>query len=91
MNKLQDVIRTDCNVDKISNVSWVAFFASNEQQVKKENMRSQILPVFLEEATTSSITKHCLTVILKVHECIFSGEVPWVTADQPIFALLKII
>ena len=91
MNKLQDLIRKDCNVDKISNVSLVAFFTSNEQQVKTENMRSQILPVFIEEATTSSIMKHCLTIILKVHECTFSGEVPWVTADQPVLALLKII
>ena len=34
MNKVRDVIRHDCNVDKFSNVSWTAFFPSSEQQVK---------------------------------------------------------
>ena len=35
------------------------------------------------------MVKHCLTVILKCHEYTNPGEVPWVTADQPLFALLK--
>ena len=91
MNKVRDVIKNDCDVDKFSNVSWAAFFASNEQQVKKEIVRSQILPVFIEEAATPAMVRHCLSVILKAHEYTNPGEVPWVTADQPLFALLKTI
>ena len=87
--KVRDVIRNDCDIDKISNVSWAAFFASNEEQVKKEIVKSQILPVFIDEAATPSMVKHCLTVILKAHAYTNPGEVPWVTADQPLFALLK--
>ena len=60
------------------------FFASREEQIKKEIVTSQILPVFVEEAATP-------TVILKAHEHTNPGETPWVTADQPLYALLKTI
>ena len=45
----------------------------------------------VKEAATPAMVKHCLTVILKAHEHTNSGETPWVTADQPLYALLKTI
>ena len=48
-------------------------------------MRSQILRVFMEETATPLMMKHCLTVTLKAYEYTNPGEVPWVTADQPLF------
>ena len=91
MNKVRDVIRKYCNFDKFSNGSWAALFASNEQQAKKKIVRSQSLPVFIEEAAAPSMVKYCLTVILMAHEYTNPGLVPWVTGDQPLFALLKTI
>lgn len=35
--------------------------------------------------------KLCLTIILKTHEYINLGEVPWTTVGQPLFCLLKTI
>ena len=91
MKKVREVISNGSEIDKASNVSWAAFFASKEEQTKKEVVSSQILPVFIEEAATPAMVKHCLTVILKAHEHTNPGEIPWVTADQPLYALLKII
>ena len=91
MDKVQDSVRKNTTVEKLSNLSWAAYFASREEQIKKETVTSQILPVFIEEAATPSMVKHCLTVILKCHNYTNPGEVPWVTADQPLYALLKII
>ena len=85
------MIRKDCNVNKLSNVSWAAFFASNEQQVSKEIVRIQILSVFIEEAATPSMVTYCLTIILKAHEYTNPEEDSWVTVDQPLFALPKTI
>lgn len=62
MEEVGDEIRNNCNADKFSNTSWVAFLASNEQQIRKEIVD---LPSFIEEAATPSIVKHCLTLILK--------------------------
>ena len=76
MNKARDVIRKDCNDDKFSNVSWAAFFTSNEQQVKNKVVRSQNLPVLIEEVATPLIVKSCLTVVLKAHEYTNPGEFP---------------
>ena len=86
-----DAIHNGSSIDKESNVSWAAFFASREEQVRKETISTQILPVFVEEAATPAMVKHCLTVILKAHGYTNPGEKPWVTADQPLFALMKLV
>ena len=62
MKEVGDMIRNNFNADKFSNTSWVAFLASNDQQIKKEIVD---LPSFIEEAATPSIVRHCLTLILK--------------------------
>eukprot|EP00111_Clytia_hemisphaerica_P018852 TCONS_00055742-protein len=80
MDKVQDSVRNNTTVEKLLNLSWAAYFARREEQVLKETVTSQILPVFIEEAATPSMVKHCLTVILKCHEYTNPGEVRWVTA-----------
>ena len=59
--------------------------------IKKEGGCSQILPVFTEAPNTPAIVKHFLTVIMKAHGFTNPGEAPWVTADQPLYALFKTI
>ena len=43
---------------------------------KKKVVRSQNLPVLIEEVATPLIVKSCLTVVLKAHEYANPGEVP---------------
>ena len=67
--KVNDLLKYSIDVKKNTNASWAAYFASNEKQIKKEIVTSQILSVSFEEAATPSIVKHCLTVILRAHDC----------------------
>ena len=91
MKTVREAVTSGSDIDKSSNLSWAAFFASREEQIKKEIVTSQVIFVFVEEAATPAMVKHCLTVILKAHEHTNPGETPWVTADQPLYALLKTI
>ena len=89
LKKVMDVICKGDEINKDSNVTWAAFHAAKEIQRKKDLVHSQILPVFTEASNTPAMVKHCLTVIMKAHAFTNPGETPWVTADQPLFALLK--
>ena len=91
MKKVLHVVRKDEVINKGSNISWAAFNAGNEVQKKKDIVHSQMLPVFTEASNTPAMVKHCLTVIIKAHAYTNPGEIPWVTADQPLYALFKTI
>ena len=73
-----------------SRSTWEAFLAGQEEQVRKETISTQILPIIVEEAATPAMFKHCFTDILKAHHFTNPGETPWVTADQRLFALMKL-
>ena len=91
MKKVLHVVRKDEVINKGGNISWAAFNAGNEVQKKKDIVHSQMLPVFTEASNTPAMVKHCLTVIMKAHAYTNPGEIPWVTADQPLYALFKTI
>ena len=87
--KVEEFTDADNLAEKLTNVSWKAFHAGQAQQVRQEIVRSQILPVFTEASNTLAMVRHCITVILRAHLFTNPGETPWVTADQPLFALFQ--
>ena len=58
---------------------------------KKGVVHTEILPIFTEASNTPAMVKNCLTVIMELHVFANPGDNPWVTADQPLFALFKTI
>ena len=89
--KVVEVVNSEELIDKHTIVSWAAFHAGQAPQIQNETVQSQILSVFTEALNTLAMVKHFLTVILSAHSFTNPGETPWVTAEQPLFALLKII
>ena len=52
---------------------------------------SGLLPLFQEKAANASMLKHGINIIKAAIEKLNPGQIPVVTGDQPIFALLKLI
>ena len=91
LQKVDEFVDSDDKADKDTNVSWASFHAGQAEQLKQETIQTQILPVFTEASNTLAMVKHCMIVIMRAHLFTNPGETPWVTADQPLFALFKTI
>lgn len=89
--KIVGVVGSEEVTHKHINVSWAAFHTGQAPQIKDEIVQPKILLVFTEASNTLAMVKDCLTVILRAHSFTNPGKTPWVAADQPLFALLKII
>ena len=48
-------------IDRDSNVSWAAFYASKEPPLERQNAITIFLPLFTEKATTVAIIKHSIS------------------------------
>jgi hypothetical protein len=71
------------------NWSWAAFHAEREQHTCLNYSLSVLLPLFRQSANTAAMMRHSLFVVNKIVSKVNPGQTPVLTADQPLFALLK--
>ena len=50
---------------------------------------SVLLPLISESINSPAMVKYCMTVIQKVVHKVNPGQIPIITADQPVYALLQ--
>lgn len=70
-------------------ISWSAFHASIQEAVIPPPAINALLPLFLDSAHSIAMIKHSMSVVQAAVQHVNPGQVPILTADQPLFALAK--
>ena len=71
-------------------ISWAGYMASNTVESPPVTT-SGLLPLFHEKGANFGMLKHGIVVIMAAVEKLNPGQIPVITGDQPIFALLKLV
>ncbi len=84
------------NMDKLAddaNLSWAAYHASFSNQDDEERDHSKslssLLPLFYEDAKSVAMLHHGMDIVKNAVDTLNPGQVPIITADQPLFTLCK--
>ena len=71
-------------------LTWAAFHSA--KQVEKDPPAlTALLPLFYEKAATPAMIKHGMHVVRQATTFLNPGQVPIITVDQPLFALVKMV
>ena len=77
------------NLAKDEWVSWSAYHASIQTTEIPPATINALLPLFLENAHSVAMIKHSMDIVKTSVQYLNPGQIPVVTADQPLFALAK--
>ena len=81
-------------MDKLAddeNLSWAAYHASCNQDEARDCSKSLscLLPLFYEDAKSVAMLRHGMDIVKNAVDFLNPGQVPIITADQPLYALCK--
>lgn len=82
---------TELNKTEIPVSEWLSFSGFYSKQGKEGNIQSinQLLPFHQESVNTSAMVRHCMDLIQQLTEELNPGQNLVITADQPVYALVK--
>ncbi len=70
-------------------ITWAAYHASAVPQPNIIASPNCLLPLFHEDSKSVAMMKHGMSIIQQATKHLNPGQIPVVTADQPLFALAK--
>jgi hypothetical protein len=73
-------------------ISWAAYHASLQRanETPDNNVAlTTLLPLFYEQAKSVAMIRHSMDVVKNAVEILNPGQVPIITADQPLYAVAK--
>ena len=82
---------TNEEIDKDSNLSWAAFYASKQEPIIRPNVITALLPLFAEKSSTVAMIKHSMDIVKATTDHLNPGQIPVLAMDQPLFAIAKYI
>ena len=73
------------------NLSWAAYHASCNQDEARDCSKSLncLLPLFYEDAKSVAMIRHGMNIVKNAVDILNPGQVPIITADQPLYTLCK--
>ena len=74
-------------VTRASNLA--AYHQESSEQMPSVPTTSVLLPLINESINSPTMVKHCMVVVQRTIQDINHSQVPVITADQPVYALLK--
>lgn len=79
------------NLGKGNYVSWSGYPASLIDSSKESPAITNLLQMFNEKAASVSMVKHGMDVLRNLTSFLNPGQVPVLTADQPLYAISKYV
>ena len=76
-------------VDKMDWISWSAYHANIQEMLISPAAINSLMPLFVDSAHSVAMIKHSMTIVQAAIQHLNSGQVPVLTADQPLFSLAK--
>ncbi len=86
---LNSVKRTLENDTADAWISWSAYHADAQRAVIPPAAIHALLPLFIDSAHSVSMLRHSMDITKAAVQYLNPGQVPILTADQPLFAILK--
>jgi hypothetical protein len=71
-------------------LTWAAFHSA-ERVEKDPPPLTALLPLFYEKVATPAMIKHGMDVVRQATTYLNRGQIPVITVDQPLFALVKMV
>ena len=78
-------------VEKGDAIAWAAYHASQKTPTHRLPALCAMLPLFYEKSATPTVIKHRMDVVKQVTNLLTPGQIPVITFDQPLFALVKLV
>lgn len=78
------------NLTSEDTVTWASFHSSDAAE-KDPPALTALLPLFYEKAATPAMIKHGMNVLKQAIQFLNPNQVPVITVDQPLFALVKMV
>ena len=82
-NKLEEI-----NVDLKNRLSWAGFHSGKHNDTIIPTI-SSLLPLLKESVYSTAMVRHTMGIVGKIAQHLNPGQVPIMTADQPVYALGK--
>ena len=81
-------------MDKLAdneNLSWAAYHANCSQDEARDRSKSLscLLPLFYEDSKSVAMLRHGMDIAKNAVDFLNPGQVPTITADQPLYAICK--
>ena len=76
-------------LDRMDWISWSAYHASIQTTEIPPAAIIALLPLFMSSVHSVAMIKHSMTIVQATVQHLNPGQVPVLTADQPLFALAK--
>ena len=70
-------------------ISWSAYHADTQRAIIPPAVIHALLPLFIDSAHSVAMLRHSMDVTKAAVQYLNPGQVPVLTADQPLFAILK--
>ena len=90
MNHVEEVAEKQ-NGSASMPVSWAAFHCNSQPTVDKPKSTIALLPIFKDQAHLGAMILHNMNSVKTVVAYLNPGQTPVLTADQPLYALAKLI
>lgn len=88
LNSVQSFLQ-QTEIAKDNYISWAGHHAALKRQPVRPKCISALLPLFQEQAHTIAMVRHSMGVVKQVIQHLNPGQIPVITADQPLYALAK--
>ena len=82
-------VKETTDIDEKSNISWSAHHASQKRKSVCETSIRSLLPLLRDHVHGVATIKHAMKKIREGVEFLNPGQIPVLTADQPLYALAK--
>ena len=76
-------------LDKTDWISWAAYHASIQKAATPPAAITSLLPLFPDSAHSVAMIKHAMSIVQAAVQHLNPGQVPVLTADQPLYAIAK--
>lgn len=89
LHRVESLIENRDKLDAATFISWAAFHAANKVASTMPLTSIYIMPLFYECAHTPAMMLHGMHAIQVAVEHLNPGQTPFMTGDQPLYALMK--
>ena len=76
-------------MDKTDWISWAAYHASIQEAATPPAAITSLVPLFPHSAHSVAMIKHAMSIVQAAVQHLNPGQVPVLTADQPLYAIAK--
>ena len=70
-------------------ISWAGYMAKQNEVPPTKPAITGLLPIFEDKAASFPMLQHGMNIVSKLTEKLNPGQIPVITGDQPIFAIMK--